>query len=168
MPKDERDEEHKPKFRIVDKRVEDDEEAPPEAAPKPKAPPAAEKKASAKSATPPQPSESEEAAVEGGEPELSEEEKEELRKQVEASLTFKNTVIFILRTLSEQVWIHLGLVPNPITNLTVKNLPEARKAIDLFDNIAKFAESEFDPMLIKEVQRLLSDLKMNYTNQVGG
>ena len=166
MSKDEREEEKKPKFRIVDRRQADDEESAYEAPSKPKAQQKDEVKAAPVPDASPQ-SHPQQSADTGEEPELTDAEKEELNKQVEASLTFKNTVIFILRTLSEQIWIHLGLVPNPISGLTIKNLPEARKSIDLFENIAKFAEGEFDKALLMEVNRLLMDLKLNYTNQLG-
>jgi hypothetical protein len=162
MAKDENEKE-KPKFKIIDRRRGDDEpdtaDAPME--PEVKAPP----KAKAPSAEGPGP---EKPTEDMGKTEMTEEEKEAIRKEVEQSFKFKNTVIFIIRTISEQIWMHLGLVPNPITNLTVKNLEEARKLIDLYETILKHTEGEFDEKTLREIQRLLGDLKVNYTNQLGG
>lgn len=156
MPDNKRDEEEKkPKFRVVDRRTEEDaepvkttEQKPPKQAPPKKAPKEGVQDADA-------------------EPELTDEEQQQLRQEAERSLQFKNTVVFILRTLSEQTWIHLALIPNPITGLTVKNLPEARKAIDLFEVIAKHTEKEFEDPLKREIAGLLTNLKLNYANQLG-
>ncbi len=164
MPKGkEEEEEGAPKFRIVDRRGEDEE------------PSSRGKDEETRTGETPiigesdNDAESESPGGEGyGEPEITDEEKEELIKQVEASLKFTNTVIFMLRRLAEQTWIHLGLIPNPVTNLTIKNLDEAHKAIDLYENIAKFTENEFEENVRNEIQRLLTDLKLNYTNQLGG
>lgn len=163
MARDKREEEEqKPKFRVIDRRQEPDSESDTHA--KPPITEASPKEEEKKVVDAPSPHE---AGAPEEEQEMTEEEKEQIRKEAEASLKFSNTVVFILRTLAEQTWIHLGLIPNPLTNLTVKNLEEARKSIDLYGHIAKFAEAEFEPALRKDIERLLTDLRMNYTSQLG-
>jgi len=162
MPDSKREEEEKPKFRVVDRRGEEDAEPAKRTEQKP--PP--KEKAAKKTASQPEAAK-EDAHDADSEPELTEDEKQQLKHEAESSLKFKNTVVFILRTLSEQTWIHLGLIPNPISGLTVKNLPEARKAIDLFEVIAKHTDGEFEEPLKREIAGLLTNLKLNYANQLG-
>ena len=160
-------EEKKPKFKIIDKRGQASEDearddAPPVAKPEKPAPETEE------AITREPDGELGEPTEDMGKTEMTQEEREEVQKEVEKSLEFKTTVIFILRTLSNQTMIHLGLIPNPISGLTVKNLEEARKLIDLFELIMNDTQEEFEDQILRDVQGLLADLKVNYTNQLGG
>lgn len=159
-------EEKKPKFRIIDKRGsagEDEtrEDSTPIIEPEKPAPETEDIVATEPEGEPGEPTE------DMGKTEMTQEEREEVQKEVEKSLKFKNTVIFILRTLSDQTWIHLGLIPNPISGLTVKNMEEARKLIDLFELIVENTQEEFEEQILRDVQKLLADLKVNYSNQLG-
>jgi hypothetical protein len=165
MPKDNREEEErKPKFKIVDRRGTDDEPESPE--------PVADAKRE-EHVTPPKETASPkvtggvEPSNDAGKTEMTEEEKEALQREVEKSFKFPNSVIFILRTISEQVLMHIGLIPNPVSRLTVKNMEEARKFIDLYEAVLTHTEGEFDEKTLRELKRLQSDLKVNYTNQLG-
>ena len=170
MPKGRREEEEdKPKFRVIDRRGEEEDSV----STKPTAPPKEPVKVSPPvEATPPPvedtpPADAEDKPItEEGKTEMTQEEREKLQEEVEQSLKFKNTVIYILRTLFDQTWIHLGMVPNPISGLTVKNLEEAHKLIDLLELIKDNTTEEFDEQTSKEIERLLADLKMNYMNQL--
>lgn len=170
MPKGKKEEEEKkPKFRIIDRRgVEDENEGTRRTTP-PKEPekvsPPVEDTSPPVEDTPPANAE-EKPMEEMGKTEMTQEEREKLQEEVEKSLQFKNTVVYILRTLVDQTWIHLGMVPNPISGLTVKNIEEARKLIDLFALIRENTTEEFDEQSSKEIERLLADLKMNYMNQL--
>ena len=159
MPK-ENDEEQKPKFRVIDKRGGEDPETDDQPAPKL----VLERKPAE---VPVVIGDADVQAEDFGKVEMSEEEREKLKAEAAEGLKFKNTVIFLVRTLSEQVWIHLGLVPNPITNLSVKDLDEARKSIDLIEVIIGHSESEFDDKSKVDLTALLADLRINYTNQLG-
>jgi len=170
MPKGRREEEaDKPKFRVIDRRGEEEESegtgrtAPPKEPVK--ASPPVEDIPPQVEDTPPVDAE-EKPMEEMGKTEMTREEREKLQEEVEQSLQFKNTVASILEVLFKHTWIHLGMVPNPISGLTVKNIDEARKLIDLFALIQKNTTEEFDEQSSKEIERLLSDLKMNYMNQL--
>jgi hypothetical protein len=153
MAKDNREDE--PKFRVIDKRGGEDEEPEPEVSAQPEPEPPAEAPGK------------EQASPDMSKTEMSEEEQEKLQKEAEESFKFANTVFLLLRMISEQIWIHLGLIPNPVSRLTVKNLDEARKLIDLFGAILNHAESELDEPTLNELKRIHSDLMINYTNQLG-
>ncbi len=150
MAKDKREEE--PKFRIIDRRgIEDD---------KPETPKREEKQPPANS---PRGEESE--SPEMSKTEMTDEEKESLQKEAEDSFKYTSTIFLLLRMIAEHVWVHIGLIPNPVTRLTVKDLGEARKLIDLFGVILNHAEKDLDAATMTELRRIHSDLKINYTNQ---
>jgi hypothetical protein len=138
--------------------------------------PEAEKPAPVPMPPPPKTAEEKEKIKEKVEPEtpqeetLPEDEKQkpgERRNQtVTDPLSFRNVGLSLLQTLSTISWIHLGLVPNPETQLIAKKLDEARKSIALFEMVYSQVKGEFPPEVNTEILRLLQDLKANYVNQL--
>ncbi len=70
-----------------------------------------------------------------------------------------------LGLLNDKAWISLGLYPDPITNKVEKNLPEARRAIDAIADLVKHVELDAAPEEKRELQVLLSNLRLNYVQQ---
>ena len=69
--------------------------------------------------------------------------------------------------LHASAWMHMGLILNPATHQLAKDLPQARLAIDciasLIDHLTPVvAKAERD-----ELQRLLTDLRLNFVRQSG-
>jgi hypothetical protein len=79
--------------------------------------------------------------------------------------TVPDVVRWFIAELSQHAWIHLGLVANPATRLVVKDLPQARLAID---SVAALIE-QLQPQLVSEEKHelatLLSNLRINYVQQ---
>ena len=83
----------------------------------------------------------------------------------EDPLAFRNIILNIMQSAVTVALIDLGLVPHPQTNLVVKKLEDARKAIDLFGLLLKNYGTELPDQLRIEFERALQDLKANYVNQ---
>ncbi len=66
---------------------------------------------------------------------------------------------------SEFAWIHMGLVANPLTQLVVKDLPQARLAIDCAAALAEQLQPHLDDREKRELQTLLANLRINYVEQ---
>lgn len=68
----------------------------------------------------------------------------------------------LILMLATGVYSHLGLVPDPLTKKTNKNLPLAKNTIDILDVLKKKTKGN----LTKEEEgfflNILSDLKMKY------
>lgn len=69
--------------------------------------------------------------------------------------------------LSARSWIHLGLLQNPITKLVVKDLPQARLAIDCVAALIENLDPSLEPRERQEYQTLLRDLRMNFVQHSG-
>lgn len=67
--------------------------------------------------------------------------------------------------LSELAWIHMGLVANPFTHLVVKDLPQARLAIDCAAALVEQLQPHLDDREKRELQTLLANLRINYVQQ---
>ena len=152
-----------PKFKVVDRRrinadeIEASDEPPepePEAPVEPQEKPAEEKTV-------------DEPEAPAQEEEIPDESPEEARQEsIEDPLAYRNIVMSFLQTLVTVVWVHLGLVPHPQTQLVMKKLEEARKAIDLFEAIYKAVENDIPEQVKPEIARLLEDMKANYIDQL--
>lgn len=67
--------------------------------------------------------------------------------------------------LSELAWIHMGLVANPLTQLVVKDLPQARLAIDCAAALVEQLQPHLDDREKRELRTLLANLRINYVEQ---
>lgn len=69
--------------------------------------------------------------------------------------------------LGARTWMHLGLLQNPVTKLVVKDLPQARLAIDCVAALIEKIDPEISDDERRDYRRLLNDLRMNYVQQSG-
>ncbi len=72
----------------------------------------------------------------------------------------------MLGVFDAQAWRALGLVANPVTGQTEKNLPDAQLAIDCVQFLLGKMESALDDTSRREMHRRLNDLRMNYLAKV--
>lgn len=69
--------------------------------------------------------------------------------------------------LAERAWVGLGLVPDPISGKVARNLPEARRAIDVVADLVKHLCADATPQQQRELQAMVTDLRVNYVRQSG-
>ncbi len=69
--------------------------------------------------------------------------------------------------LGARTWMHLGLLQNPVTKLVVKDLPQARLAIDCVAALTEKIDPDISEDERRDYRRLLNDLRMNYVQQSG-
>jgi hypothetical protein len=149
-----------PKFKIVDKRrMNTDDDDIEETREEPVKEPAPESKAADPAAT----RDKSQEKASADEPEA---EKSSGESKDDDQLSFKNIVLSILQTVSTMVWINLGLVPNPQTNIVAKKMDQARRLIDLFETVYDAGKEDFPPQVRMEIDGLIQDMKANYVNQL--
>ncbi|MFN3652736.1 MAG: DUF1844 domain-containing protein [Armatimonadota bacterium] len=64
--------------------------------------------------------------------------------------------------LHERAWIDLGLQGDPITGQIQAKLPDARRAIDAVADLAKYVDATATPEEKRELQVMLTNLRVNY------
>lgn len=67
--------------------------------------------------------------------------------------------------LHEVAWVKLGLVPNPMSQKIEKDLAQARLAIDCAADLVRHLESRVDANTRRDLQNLISTLRMNFVQQ---
>ena len=82
-------------------------------------------------------------------------------------LSVDGILMMALNFLSQHAWASLGLVPNPMTGKIEQNLPEARRAIDAIADVTKHLEATASPEEKRELQTMVSNLRLNYVRQSG-
>jgi hypothetical protein len=104
---------------------------------------------------------------------LTEEEKSAVRSEMEsrarsaAALEVAPMLHQLLQELHAHAMVHMGLMPNPYTQLIAKNDSEARLAIDSFGAVFEVLKQKLEPALQKEYARVLNDLRVNFVSQTG-
>ncbi len=77
-----------------------------------------------------------------------------------------NTLKWMIEILRSQIYIKIGLIAHPQTNLIVQDFPQAKLGIDvlmlIFEKISTFLKSEEK----RTIQSIISDLQLNYVNQL--
>jgi len=76
-------------------------------------------------------------------------------------------VQFFISELSARAWIHMGLLQNPITKLVVKDLPQARLAIDCVAALVEKLRPQLEDKEKRQYDSLLNDLRLNFIQQSG-
>jgi hypothetical protein len=74
-------------------------------------------------------------------------------------------VSLCISMLHEVAWVKLGLVPSPMTQKIEKDLAQARLAIDCAADLVRQLESQVDPNTRRDLQNLISTLRMNFVQQ---
>ena len=104
---------------------------------------------------------------------LTEAEKDQVRQMMERqaqSMSKLEVAPILLQTISElprYAAVHLGLIANPYTGLVARNDGEARLAIEAFEALYDTIKTKVDPRAASELNRVLTDLKANYTRISG-
>jgi hypothetical protein len=70
-----------------------------------------------------------------------------------------------INMLHEVAWVKLGLVPNPVTQKIEKDLAQARLAIDCAADLVRHLEPHVDANARRDLQNLISTLRMNFVQQ---
>lgn len=73
--------------------------------------------------------------------------------------------LFIM-LLSEQAWRYIGLRVDPRTNKINKDLTKAHVAIDCIISLVDKIEPNLDNAEIERLRRLITDLQINYAEQI--
>jgi len=73
--------------------------------------------------------------------------------------------LFIM-LLSEQAWRYIGLRINPRTNKINKDLTKAHVAIDCIISLVDKIEPNLDNAEKERLRRLITDLQLNYAEQM--
>ncbi|MHB1001791.1 MAG: DUF1844 domain-containing protein [Armatimonadota bacterium] len=72
---------------------------------------------------------------------------------------------WFIQMLGSQVWQWLGLMKNPSTGQLDKDLAQARIAIDTIAFMVNQLEGKLTPQEQREMQSILSDLRVNFVQQ---
>jgi hypothetical protein len=95
------------------------------------------------------------------------EKKEQEPSPVDISfLDIYQLVELFIMLLSEQAWRYIGLRVDPRTNKIDKDLAKGRVAIDCIISLVDKIESNLDNAETERLRRLITDLQMNYVEQM--
>lgn len=72
---------------------------------------------------------------------------------------------WIVGVLSGSAWQNLGLVPNPASKKVVRNLNDARLAIDAVASLVELLKPRVDEKERRDLDTLLANLRLNYVEQ---
>ncbi len=70
-----------------------------------------------------------------------------------------------LTELNMLAWTYMGLIRDPVSGKELKDLEQARLAVDAFEAVTKVAKRTMSEKEAREMERALADLKMNYVQQ---
>jgi hypothetical protein len=72
-----------------------------------------------------------------------------------------------LISLGTQAFMHLGDIPNPLTQQREKDLPAAKQMIDLLGMLQEKTKGNLDADEERLLQQLLLDLRLRYVRETG-
>jgi hypothetical protein len=72
-----------------------------------------------------------------------------------------------LISLGTQAFMHLGDIPNPMTQQREKDLPAAKQMIDLLGMLETKTEGNLTPDEERLLRQLLTDLRLRYVRETG-
>lgn len=104
---------------------------------------------------------------------LTDEEKEQVREEMErqaqsaASLEVAPMLLQMIMEMKARADVHLGFRPNPYTGLIARNDAQARMAIDAFGALLPVVNSQIQPDVARELERVLNDLRVNFVSITG-
>lgn len=82
-----------------------------------------------------------------------------------SSLDVYQLVEVFIMLLSEQAWRYIGLRVDPRTNKISKDFAKAHIAIDCIVALVDKIEPTLDKAEVERLQRLVTDLQLNYAEQ---
>jgi len=72
---------------------------------------------------------------------------------------------FAISLFTDLAWINMGIRANPATNETKTDLGQTRLAIDAIGALVQLTEGRLDPREVREMNNLLSTLRLNYVEK---
>lgn len=105
--------------------------------------------------------------------ELTEQEKDQVRAQMEEqaqaaiSLEVAPVLLDLMVKLPNYAAVHLGLTPNPYTQLIARNDANAKLSIDALGSMFDIVKPLLDNPSRREFERVIADLRSNYTRITG-
>lgn len=94
---------------------------------------------------------------------MTEEQKKTEPKLLDEPVKIKEFIFMIMYTLEGKAWAYLGLTSHPETQKPLKDLAEARLAIDAIDLLYKLIEPGLELEEKKDFQIRLTNLRLNFT-----
>ena len=85
-----------------------------------------------------------------------------------AALTTTDLVHSFLSLLALKAWEGMGLVPNALTGKTQKDIADARLAIDAYAAVFEILRSRVDEGPRREMENLLTTLRLNFVDKSAG
>lgn len=85
-----------------------------------------------------------------------------------AALTASDLLSTFLSLLAMKAWEGMGLLPNPLTTKTQKNLDDARLAIDAYAAMFELLRSRIEEQPRREMENLLTTLRLNFVDKSAG
>jgi hypothetical protein len=83
-----------------------------------------------------------------------------------SSLDIYQLIELFIMLLSEKAWRYIGLKVDPNTNKINKDLAKAHVAIDCIISLVDKLEPNLDNAEIERLRRLITDLQLNYAEQM--
>ena len=83
-----------------------------------------------------------------------------------ASLDINQLIEVFIMLLSEKAWRYIGLRVDPRTNKLDKDLAKAHVAIDCMISLVDKIEPTLDDAETERLRRLITDLQLNYAEQL--
>lgn len=74
-------------------------------------------------------------------------------------------MVVMIEQISSVAWQKLGLQPDMITGTIHKDVAEAKVAIDLVAHLSSQVEPKLDEEDRREMQKLVSNLRLNYVDK---
>ena len=99
-------------------------------------------------------------------PNESEKKEQEPRPVDISSLDIYQLIELFIMLLSEQAWRYIGLRVDPRTNKINKDLTKAHVAIDCIISLVDKIESNLDNVEKERLRRLITDLQLNYVENM--
>ena len=99
-------------------------------------------------------------------PSESEKKEQEPRPVAIPFLDIYQLIELFIMLLSEQAWRYIGLRVDPRTNKINKDLAKGHVAIDCIISLVDKIESNLDNAEIERLRRLITDLQLNYAEQM--
>jgi hypothetical protein len=82
------------------------------------------------------------------------------------SVDVDQVLLMSIETFVELAWVKMGLHADPVTGRTEKDLIACRKAIDAAEALAETAKAHMDEDDRSQLDRMIRDLKLNYTQRL--
>lgn len=77
-----------------------------------------------------------------------------------------SVLIMALNIIQGQIVINMGLMADPASGLIMRDMPQAQKGIDFFAAVKDAAGAQLPPEVSKQLEAVVTDLRLNYVNQL--